>query len=107
MSPGATVAAGTVAAMAARFQLRSFAPAVVVWPLWFYAVSVNGAWHEAFSQYWSMSVAMVLGSFLAGSTPLGGGVVAYPIAQLVLLWPTPDSRDASLLVQSVGMTAAS
>jgi len=83
-----------------------FAPAMVVWPVWAYTMQVHGVWHEVFSNYWSMSVAMVIGSFVAGSTPLGGGVVAYPISQLVLRWPTPDSRDASILVQSIGMNAA-
>ena len=84
----------------------AFAPALVIWPLWLYTMFMNDAWSEVFTPYWPMSVAMILGSFVAGSTPLGGGVVAYPIAQLVLYWPTPDSRDASILVQSVGMNAA-
>ena len=86
--------------------MQTFAPALVVWPLWLWTMMRHKLWTEVFSQYWSMSVAMILGSFVAGSTPLGGGVVAYPVSQLVLDWPTPDSRDASILVQSVGMNAA-
>ena len=87
-------------------MVRTFAPALIIWPIWAYTVFSQGLAAEIFSQYWSMSVAMVLGSFVAGSTPLGGGVVAYPVSQLVLHWPTPDSRDASILVQSIGMNAA-
>jgi len=41
------------------------------------------------------------------STPLGGGVVAFPISVLVLGFTSEQSRDASVLVQSIGMTAAS
>ena len=78
----------------------------MVWPLWAYSLLSQGIVGEVFAQYWPMSVAMLLGSFVAGSTPLGGGIVAYPVCQLVLFWPTPDSRDASILVQSIGMNAA-
>ena len=85
---------------------ETFAPALVIWPLWLYTMAGNNAWWPVFSEYWPMTVAMVLGSFVAGSTPLGGGIVAYPVSQLVLFWPTPLSRDASILVQSVGMNAA-
>lgn len=52
------------------------------------------------------TLGMVLGSFLAGSTPLGGGVVAFPIAVLVLNFDAEESRDAAILVQAVGMNAA-
>ncbi len=34
--------------------------------------------------HWRMSVVMILGSLVAGSTPMGGGTVAFPI--LVLLF---------------------
>ena len=43
----------------------------------------------------------------AGSTPLGGGVVAYPVSQIVLHVSTAHARDSSVLVQTVGMNAAS
>jgi hypothetical protein len=41
-----------------------------------------------------------------GSTPLGGGVVAFPLAVLVLKLTPAQSRDSSLLVQAIGMTSA-
>ena len=84
----------------------SFAPALLVWPTYVYIMSAYHAWGAVFSIHWPMGVAMVLGSFVAGSTPLGGGVVAYPVSQLVLNVTTEHARDASVLVQSIGMNAA-
>jgi uncharacterized membrane protein YfcA len=50
---------------------------------------------------------MVFGSMIAGCTPLGGGIVAFPVSVLVVGFTPSQGRDFSLLVQSVGMTAAS
>jgi hypothetical protein len=86
--------------------LWTFAPAALVWPLYFFVMATLEAWNEVFVVHWPMTVAMIAGSFLAGSTPLGGGVVAYPVSQLVLHVSTAHARDASVLVQSVGMNAA-
>jgi uncharacterized protein len=83
-----------------------FLPALVVWPMWFFLVGSRDAFADVFRDYWPASVAMVVGSFIAGSTPLGGGVVAFPISVLVLQFTPAESRDASVLVQSVGMNAA-
>ena len=83
-----------------------FLPALVVWPMWFFLVGSSGAFADVFVDYWPASVAMVVGSFIAGSTPLGGGVVAFPVSVLVLQFTPAESRDASVLVQSVGMNAA-
>ena len=54
-----------------------------------------------------MSLAMGFGSYFAGSTPMGGGTVGFPV--LVLLFDQPASlgRDFSLAVQSIGMVSAS
>ena len=54
-----------------------------------------------------MMLAMVIGSMIAGATPLGGGIVAFPVSVLILGFTPPQGRDFSLLIQSVGMTAAS
>ena len=87
-------------------RLAAFAPTLLVWPTYLYVMVQLDAWNEVFSVHWPMAIAMICGSFLAGSTPLGGGVVAYPVSQLVLLVSTEHARDASVLVQSVGMNAA-
>lgn len=89
-----------------RNKLARFTPALVVWPMWIYTVSANQAWSNVFD-FWPIGLAMVLGSFVAGSTPLGGGVVAFPVAVMVLNFSSTQSRDVSVLVQSVGMSAAS
>lgn len=50
---------------------------------------------------------MALGSYFAGSTPMGGGTVGFPV--LVLLFDMPGSlgRNFGLAVQSIGMVSAS
>ncbi len=82
-----------------------------VWLVSFYAVwawLVFGAdrWN-AVTAHWPIALSMALGSYVAGSTPMGGGTVGFPI--LVLLFGAPASlgRDFSFAVQSIGMTSAS
>jgi len=85
-----------------------FTPALIVWPIWLFLMCQEGGqWSQVFTDYYPATIAMALGSFVAGSTPLGGGVVAFPVAVLVLDLSSEESRDASVLVQSIGMTAAS
>ncbi len=60
-----------------------------------------------FSEFWPMAVTMCFGSFVAGSTPAGGGAVAFPVFTKLLEVPTPVARTFSLMIQSVGMTMAS
>ncbi|TNE60497.1 MAG: sulfite exporter TauE/SafE family protein [Alphaproteobacteria bacterium] len=85
-----------------------------LWFLWlaaFYAawswLAFHGSgWADAVA-HWPMALAMALGSYAAGSTPMGGGTVGFPV--LVLLFDQPASlgRDFSFAVQSIGMTSAS
>ena len=83
-----------------------FAPALMTWSIWAFVLTVNDAWSDSFSSYWTMSIALIFGSLLAGSTPCSAGVIVYPVTQLASLYPTPDSRDTSLLLQAVGLAAA-
>ena len=85
---------------------KLFAPAILTWVLWSYVLTVNNAWAAAFSSSWYMSIAMGPASMIAGSTPCSAGVVIYPVTQLLPLQPPPDSRDASILLQAVGLAAA-
>ncbi len=62
---------------------------------------------DSITTYYPLMIAMTLGSMLAGSTPLGGGVVAFPITVLVLNFTSYQGRDFSLLIQTVGMIASS
>jgi uncharacterized protein len=89
-------------------------PRLRVWFVWvgaFYAVWLFlnfglGYWPETI-QHWPIAVAMALGSYVAGSTPMGGGTVGFPV--LVLLFDQPASlgRNFGLTIQSIGMTSAS
>ena len=85
-----------------------------VWFLWlaaFYAVWLwlvveQGHWAEA-AAHWPISLAMALGSYVAGSTPMGGGTVGFPVLVLWFDMPATLGRDFSFAVQSIGMTSAS
>ena len=79
---------------------------VVVWGLWLPFISVHGQWHHFLDKY-PMALTMVLGSFLAGSTCIGGGAVAYPVMAWWLEIDAGTARDFALLIQTVGMGAAS
>lgn len=85
-----------------------------VWGLWlvaFYGVWLavllaGGYWRELLS-HWPIAVAMSAGSYVAGSTPMGGGTVGFPVLVLLLHQPAQMGRDFSFAVQSIGMTSAS
>ncbi len=85
-----------------------------VWFLWiavFYATWVwlvfgHGRW-EMVKAHWPIALAMTFGSYVAGSTPMGGGTVGFPILVLLFHEPATLGRDFSFAVQSIGMTSAS
>ena len=60
-----------------------------------------------FVDYWMASVTMVFGSFIAGSTPAGGGAVAFPVFTKILGVATDTARTHALMIQAVGMSMAS
>lgn len=57
--------------------------------------------------HWYYPVTMVVGAFVAGSTPEGGGGIAFPVLNIFLDVDRALARDFSLMVQSIGMTSAS
>lgn len=71
------------------------------------AIVITGDYWGKLSEHWGIALAMSLGSYVAGSTPMGGGTVGFPV--LVLLFGLPGSlgRNFGLAVQSVGMVSAS
>ncbi|MBX3403125.1 MAG: sulfite exporter TauE/SafE family protein [Phycisphaeraceae bacterium] len=80
------------------------------WLFWFYCawatiIIVGGLWEQVLA-HWPIAAAMAAGSYVAGSTPMGGGTVGFPI--LVLLFDQPASlgRNFSYCVQSIGMSSA-
>lgn len=85
-----------------------------VWFLWI--VLFFGAWAwlvfghdrwETVKEHWPIALAMALGSYAAGSTPMGGGTIGFPILVLLFDQPAQLGRDFSFAVQSIGMTSAS
>jgi len=57
--------------------------------------------------HWPMALAMAAGSYVAGSTPMGGGTVGFPVLVLLMDMPAVLGRDFSFAIQAVGMTSAS
>jgi uncharacterized membrane protein YfcA len=79
---------------------------MMVLPAWLAITIREDLLLSSFQRYYPLSVAMIFGSMIAGSTPLGGGVVAFPVSVLVIGFTSSQGRDFSLMIQSVGMTAA-
>ena len=72
---------------------------------WLVLVIFFHGWAEVV-KHWPMALAMAFGSYAAGSTPMGGGTVGFPILVLLFDQPAELGRDFSFAVQSVGMTSA-
>ncbi len=79
-------------------------------------LTIFGAWLVLFGLYnnvqfllehWYYPATMVVGAFVAGSTPEGGGAVAFPVLSIFLNIDRVLARDFSMMIQSVGMTSAS
>ena len=74
--------------------------------VWSWLVFGMGKWEEV-KAHWPIALAMAGGSYVAGSTPMGGGTVGFPILVLLFDLPATLGRDFSFAVQSIGMTSAS
>jgi len=89
-------------------------PAIVVHIAWWTIAIINDNFHlftetsgSKESPNWIMSITMVFGSLVAGSTSEGGAAVAFPVMTLALGISPKIARDFSFMIQSVGMTASS
>jgi uncharacterized membrane protein YfcA len=90
-----------------RASLRPF----LLWLGFFYGtwlalVALGSLW-SVIAGHWPIAVAMAAGSYFAGSTPMGGGTVGFPVLVLLMGEPAALGRDFSLAVQSIGMVSAS
>lgn len=74
--------------------------------VWSWLVFGQGKW-DVVAAHWPIALAMALGSYVAGSTPMGGGTVGFPILVLLFGMPASLGRDFSFAVQSIGMVSAS
>ncbi len=59
------------------------------------------------AQQLPVMLTMVLGAFVAGSSPEGSAAIAYPVFTLLLGIEPDDARNFAFAIQSIGMTAAS
>lgn len=73
---------------------------------WLYLIA-SGHHAHTLREHWGIAAAMALGSYAAGSTPLGGGTVGFPVLVLLFHQPAALGRDFSFAIQSIGMTSAS
>lgn len=88
-------------------HILRFLPAILFLPVWLTIALRENLIVVSFQKFYPLSIAMVFGSIIAGSTPLGGGVVAFPVSVLSIGFTPSQGRDFSLMIQSCGMTAAS
>ncbi|WP_231603106.1 sulfite exporter TauE/SafE family protein [Neorhodopirellula pilleata] len=73
---------------------------------WLLIVVLGGHWDTVVS-HWPIALAMSFGSYIAGSTPMGGGTVGFPVLVLIFDMPGSLGRNFGLAVQSIGMVSAS
>lgn len=80
-----------------------FISALLVWIGLFYRYCS----FDFLQAHWHYPLIMVVGAFVAGLTPEGGGAVAFPVLNVFFDIDRVLARDFSLMIQSVGMTSAS
>ena len=95
--------AAAVAARCRRSAMYGIPAAITL--IWLVAVLATDSFGRALD-HWQSSLTMTFGSFLAGSSPAGGGAVAFPVFTKVLDVPAPVARTFALSIQAVGTTTA-
>jgi uncharacterized membrane protein YfcA len=76
-----------------------------VYGVWLAINTLGDHWGDTLA-HWPIALVMVLGSYVAGSTPMGGGTVAFPVLVLLFELPASLGRNFALCVQATGMTSA-
>ncbi len=94
------------AVTARRRRLAAVSVSLTITLVWAGYVTIAGHWGRVVDN-WAAATTMVFGSFVAGSTPQGGGAVAFPVFTKGLEVPAEVARTFSLLIQTIGMGAAS
>lgn len=82
-----------------------------VWLALFYGtwltIVVSGDLWATVQDHWGIAAAMAAGSYVAGSTPMGGGTVGFPILVLLFHQSAQLGRDFGFAIQAIGMVSAS
>ena len=78
---------------------------VVITLVWLVVIVITDSFDRIF-MHWESTLTMTLGSFLGGSSPAGGGVIAFPVFTKVLDVPAPVARTFTLSIQAIGLTVA-
>lgn len=90
--------------------VRRLAP-FLLWLALFYTawitLVVSGGFADEVAAHWPIAASMAAGSYFAGSTPMGGGTVGFPVLVLAFDAPAALGRNFALAVQSIGMVSAS
>jgi len=79
---------------------------VTIWAIWLSVLGTEQA-YSTVSRHFEITLTMLFGSFVAGSTSVGGGAVAFPVFTKLLQIPSDITLVFSLAIQSIGMGAAS
>lgn len=85
---------------------RGFWAWLIAWYAAWLAIVTLGGHAATLAEHWPIALAMAIGSYFAGSTPMGGGTIGFPVLVLILGESATLGRDFSLAVQSIGMTSA-
>ncbi len=80
-------------------------PVAITYVTWVTYMFVTNSW-KLFYHYFYMTIMMVVGSFIAGSSSEGGGAVAFPVMTLLFKVHPAEARNFTLAIQSIGMSAA-
>jgi uncharacterized protein len=90
-------------------RVGRYAP-FVWWVAWFFSawlvVVMAFRLERVVAEHWPVALAMLLGSYIAGSTPMGGGTIGFPVLVLLFDGPASLGRGFSYCIQSVGMVSA-
>jgi uncharacterized protein len=77
----------------------------IFYVVWLILAFGFGFWRDV-QTHWPISVVMTFGSVVAGSTPMGGGTVAFPFLVLFFGQSPNMGRNFGLAIQALGMTSA-
>jgi hypothetical protein len=87
--------------------MRTYRPQTGIW-IWFVwlccffsawsVLIIAGNHWQTLREHWGIAVAMAAGSYVAGSTPMGGGTVGFPILVLLFHQSPELGRDFSFAV---------